>query len=226
MSFEHEQTLPVGVLLSGTGRTLANLLEEIQSGDLPLRIVAVGSDRESARGLEIARAAQIPVRVFKKSQFAGKEERDREIFHWQHEHGARLLCLAGYLSLLDLSFRAGLPVLNIHPALLPRFGGAGYYGDRVHSAVLAAGEKESGATVHLVDEHFDSGQILARIKVPVLASDDLASLRARVFQAECRLYPRVLAWIAAGKLRLTPQGAFSESGSWAPVTLDESGAEI
>lgn len=225
MSSEPVQELPVAVLLSGTGRTLANFLKEIEEKRLPVRIVAVGSDRQRARGLQIASEAKIPTRVFKKSDYAGRVQRDREIFRWLQERGARLLCLAGYLSLLDLSSRAELPVLNIHPALLPRFGGAGFYGDRVHLAVLAAGEKESGATVHLVDEHFDSGQIVARIKVPVLDSDDLASLRARVFQAECDLYPRVLRWIADGKLRVSAGGAFGESGIWEPVTVGEGGGD-
>lgn len=215
----HTRVLPLAVLLSGTGRTLANFLKRIEDGSLPARIVAVGSDRESARGLQIAAEAKIPTRVFKKSRFANRQERDREIFRWLREQGAQLLCLAGYLSLLDLSGRAGLPVLNIHPALLPRFGGSGFYGDRVHTAVLQAGEKESGATVHLVDERFDSGQVLARIKVPVLPSDDLASLRARVFQAECKLYPQVLRWIVEGRLRVSPQSAHGESGDWQPVTL-------
>lgn len=217
----HAQVLPIAVLLSGTGRTLENFLKQIAEGRLPVRIVAVGSDRESARGLQIAAAAKIPTRVFKKSQFTSRQERDREIFRWLHEHGAQLLCLAGYLSLLDLSGRSGLPVLNIHPALLPRFGGSGFYGDRVHSSVLQAGEKESGATVHLVDEQFDSGQVLARIKVPVLPTDDLASLRTRVFQAECVLYPEVLRWIVEGRLRVSPRSASGESGDWQPVTLGE-----
>lgn len=216
---EARKKLPIAVLLSGTGRTLANLLDKTQTEDLPVQIVAVASDRKDARGLKVAVAAGVPARVFLKAEYEGRCERDAELFEWVREHGARVLCLAGYLSLLDLSASRGLPVLNIHPALLPRFGGTGFYGDRVHAAVLAAKEKESGATVHLVDENYDEGQILARIKVPVLSGDDLSALSARVFAAECRLYPEVLRWVAEGSLNLRANRASGRSGPWEPLTL-------
>ncbi len=86
--------------------------------------------------------------------------------------------------------------MNIHPALLPKYGGQGFYGDKVHQAVLAAGDTESGCTVHLVEPEYDSGRILGQRRVPVLASDDVGSLSARVFAAECELYPQVLAELA------------------------------
>ena len=88
------------------------------------------------------------------------------------------------------------PVVNIHPALLPKYGGKGYYGDKVHQAVLAAGDAQSGCTVHLVDDAYDTGSILDQQKVPVLPQDDVGSLASRVFEAECELYPRVLAKLA------------------------------
>jgi phosphoribosylglycinamide formyltransferase-1 len=220
VSQDQGQELPIAVLLSGTGRTLQNLLRSIEHDGLAVKIVAVGSDRAGARGLEHAIAAGIPTRVFPRQSFQDRRERDREIFRWVQGHSARVLCLAGYLAWLDLSASEGLPVLNIHPALLPRFGGAGFYGDRVHAAVLEAGETRSGATVHIVNERYDEGAIVARIEVPVLPDDDVARLGARVFAAECLLYPKVLRWISEGKLFLRDGRPWCADGEWKVRTLE------
>jgi phosphoribosylglycinamide formyltransferase-1 len=122
------------------------------------------------------------------------------MFDWLNSYAPSLFCLGGYLALLDLRGARGKPVLNIHPSLLPAYGGKGFYGDRVHEAVLADAATESGATVHLVDEVFDRGPIVAQRPVPVLRDDDVDRLAARVFAAECELYPSVLRAIAEGKL--------------------------
>ncbi len=211
--------LRVGVLLSGSGRTLANFLRRIDSGDLPARIVAVASDRPRVRGLEIAREADLPTRVFEKKDHPDRPARDASMLGWLRDHDPQVLCLAGYLSLLDLGATGGIPVLNIHPALLPRFGGKGYWGERVHRAVLEAGERVSGATVHLVSPRYDEGEILARIEVPVLPGDDPGALAARVFAAECELYPRVLRWLAEGRLSVVGGRAVGEEGAWEAPTL-------
>jgi len=197
-----ENPLRVAVLLSGSGRTLENFLRRIESGALPAHIVAVASNRPGVRGVAIAEEAGVPVRVFARNEFDSRIERDRAMFSWLQEHEPELFCLAGYLALLDLEGAAGRPVLNIHPALLPKFGGKGYYGDRVHAAVLEAGEPVSGATVHLVDDVYDRGPILDQIEVKVEEADDAAALAARVFAAECELYPRVLREVAEGSRRL------------------------
>lgn len=184
------------VLLSGSGRTLANFLEHIERGTLPLRIVAVVSSRGDVRGVEVAREAGLPVGVFRRRDFPDAAAHNTAINAFLMPHAPRIIALAGYLCLYTPPSGFTGPVVNIHPALLPKYGGRGYYGDKVHQAVLAAGDTESGCTVHLVEPEYDSGRILAQRRVPVLASDDVGSLAARVFQAETELYPEVLAGLA------------------------------
>lgn len=184
------------VLLSGSGRTLANFLEHIDRGTLPLRIVAVVSSRGDVRGVDVARGAGLPVGVFRRRDFADAAAHNAAINAFLAPHAPRIIALAGYLCLYTPPPGFAGPVVNIHPALLPKYGGQGFYGDKVHQAVLAAGDAESGCTVHLVEPEYDSGRILAQRRVPVLASDDVGSLSARVFQAETELYPEVLAGLA------------------------------
>ena len=194
--------LRLAVLLSGTGRTLENLIAWQRRGDLLGEVVCVASSRARVRGLEIAEEAGIPARTFRLSEHGSRQERDRAMARWARSHDCDLVLLAGYLSLLDLAGFAGVPVLNIHPALLPRHGGEGCWGHHVHEAVLAAGDTESGCTVHLVDEEFDRGRTLAQKAVPVLAGDDVDTLAARVFAAECELYPQTVNRIARGELSI------------------------
>lgn len=198
----NEEPLRVAVLLSGSGRTLENLLRKIAEGHVHARVAAVASNRAGVRGLEIADAAGIPTAVFRKSGYPDTTARDRAMWDFVHEHDAELVVLAGYLALLDLEPSRGVPVINIHPSLLPRHGGDGYYGDRVHASVLESGDPESGCTVHRVDPIFDHGPILAQQRVPVRAGDTVRSLADRVFEAECELYPRTIDRIARGELRL------------------------
>lgn len=195
--------LRLAVLLSGSGRTLENLLERIATEALPLEVVAVASNKLAVRGLAIASAAGLPQRAFRLSEYDGDAQaRDAAMSAWLHQHRPQLLVLAGYLSLLRLGEFGGLPAVNIHPSLLPEHGGAGMYGDRVHRAVLEAGDTQSGCTVHAVDEEYDRGRILAQEQVPVWPGDDAPALASRVFEAECRLYPDTLARIARGELAL------------------------
>lgn len=192
----------VAVLLSGTGRTLDNLLRRRAEGRFAPQIVAVASNKGGVRGLEIAAEAGIAHAVFRKSRYDDARSRDAALWSFVHEHHADLVVLAGYLSLLDLSESRNVPVVNIHPSLLPRHGGDGYYGDRVHDAVLEAGDGESGCTVHRVDAIFDNGPILAQKSVPVHADDDVRALADRVFAAECELYPETIERIARGEIAL------------------------
>lgn len=196
------EKLRLAVLLSGTGRTLENLIEWERRGDLNAEVVCVASNRLNVRGLDIAHEAGIPTRAFKLSSFPDRAQRDAAMAGWALEQGCDLVVLAGYLSLLDLAGFGGITVLNIHPALLPRHGGEGCWGHHVHEAVLAASESESGCTVHLVDEEFDRGRILGQKSVPVLPDDDPDSLAARVFEAECVLYPETINRIARGELAI------------------------
>jgi len=175
-------TTRLGILLSGGGRTLQNLLECIDDGALDARVAAVAADRE-AFGLQRAQRAAIPHLLSKD---------DSAIYAFFVEHGVELICLCGYLRLFPIRTGWENRVLNIHPSLLPRHGGPGYYGRRVHEAVLAAGDIESGCTVHYCDDHYDQGPVLVQISVPVLPGDDADALAARVFAAECEAYPEAI----------------------------------
>lgn len=184
------------VLLSGSGRTLENFLAKIDDGSLPLEIVAAVASRPGLRGAEIARQAGIPCEVFQRKEYASITEHNEVLNAWLMGHTPAMVILAGYLSFYLPHPKFTGPVVNIHPALLPKYGGKGFYGDRVHRAVLETGENESGCTVHLVDGQYDTGRILGQERVPVLSDDTIESLAARVFTAECRLYPRILAELA------------------------------
>ena len=185
------------VLLSGSGRTLENFLAKKAAGELAVDIIAVVSSRTGVRGVEVARDHGIPCEVFRRRDFDSIEGHNAAINGWLESHGPRIIILAGYLCFyIQPEWFAG-PVVNIHPALLPKYGGQGFYGDRVHEAVLAAGDSETGCTVHLVDDEYDHGRILGQQKVQVMPGDDVAALAERVFAAECELYPRMLSLLAA-----------------------------
>ena len=188
----------LAVLLSGSGRTLANFLERIEAGELPVRIVGVVASRGDVRGVEIAREAGLPCAVFRRKDFADAAAHSAAINAWLMPRRPEIIALAGYLCFYVPPAEFTGPVVNIHPALLPKFGGQGMYGDRVHRAVLAAGETESGCTVHLVSDRYDEGRILAQERVPVAPGDDEHALADRVFAAECALYPRVIGDLARG----------------------------
>lgn len=175
--------IKIGVLLSGTGRTLLNLLDCIERGQLDARIVCVLADREGVKGLEHAGNAGIPWFVEPDSQ---------RTFEAMRAHRVDLVCLCGYLRLLTIPPDYQDRVLNIHPALLPRHGGKGFFGHHVHEAVLAAGDRESGCTVHYCNNEYDRGAVLLQKSVMVKPGDDADKLAARVFQAECAAYPEAI----------------------------------
>ena len=175
----------VAVLVSGGGTNLQALLDALHDSPLA-RVARVISNRPDAGALARARRAGVPATVLRDPGDAA------ELLAALGD--AQLVVLAGYLKLVPAAvvsrFRGRM--INIHPALLPDFGGPGMYGRRVHAAVLASGAKESGATVHLVDEVFDRGEIIAQERVPVSPTDTPDSLAARVLEAEHRLLPRVV----------------------------------
>jgi phosphoribosylglycinamide formyltransferase 1 len=188
---------PVGVavLLSGSGRTLDNVLRAIAAGELPCSVRVVVSSKPGVRGLEIAAAAGIPALVLQRRQFASDEAYSDAIYAAIRPYEPELILLAGFLRKLVVPPAWENRILNIHPALLPEMAaaaGKGYYGERVHAAVLASGAATSGATVHVVDNGYDTGPVVMRATVPVLPDDTPESLAARVFEAECRLYPAAI----------------------------------
>lgn len=181
----------LAVLLSGTGRTLQNLFDRIADGRLHASIAGVASDRADAFGLQRAMDHGVDARCLRETS---------ALWAWLDELDVDMVVLAGYLRLLPIVPDYAGRVLNIHPALLPKFGGKGMHGDAVHRAVLAAGESESGCTVHLCDEQYDHGRILLQARVPVLPGDSATQLAARVFAAECEAYPAAIAlrWAELG----------------------------
>ena len=181
-------TARLAILLSGSGRTLLNLVESIRSGELrgAATIEVVIASKESL-GAERARVAGIETLVMKgeiAAEALGSALNERKI---------DLVVCAGYLKYLHVPPAYSGRIVNIHPALLPKFGGPGMYGDKVHAAVLAAGEKESGCTVHYVDEVYDHGKVILQRMCPVLPGDDAHTLAARVFEQECIAYPEAIA---------------------------------
>ncbi len=174
----------LAVLLSGSGRTLQNLLDRIDEGRLAGCIAGVASDRDEAFGLQRAMDHGIETRTLTEPS---------AIWSWVSELACDMVLLCGYVRLLPIIPEFDGRVLNIHPSLLPEFGGKGMYGENVHAAVLKAGRKESGCTVHLCNNHYDDGRVLVQARVPVLTEDTPQSLGTRVFGAECEAYPAAIA---------------------------------
>ena len=213
--------VPVAVLVSGGGTNLQALLDALGGGAVA-RIARVVSSRGDAPALERARRAGVPVEVL--TDPADPAELVRAV------GDAGLVVLAGYLKRVPPATVARFRwrVINIHPALLPAFGGDGMYGRRVHEAVLASGAALSGATVHYVDEEYDRGPILAQWPVPVHADDTPDSLAARVLEVEHRLLPAaVLALARLGvperPVRLSAKGSAFGTGDEIEITLSENG---
>ena len=181
--------LAAAAFASGSGSNFI-ALHAAEARGAPWRIRLVVSDREDAGALERARQAGIAARVIPVS---GRDPElvGQETLALLAEHGIQVVFLAGYLRLVPRAVTEAYRkrILNVHPALLPAFGGKGMYGRRVHEAVLAAGERVSGPTIHFVDERYDEGTILAQWQVPVFADDTPESLAARVLEVEHRLYP-------------------------------------
>ena len=182
---EREGPVRVAVLVSGGGTNLQALLDALHDSPIA-RVARVISSRPDTGALARARSAGVPTTVLRD---AGDPAELQSALA-----GAQLVVLAGYLKLVHPSVVARFRgrMINIHPALLPDFGGPGMYGRRVHEAVLASGAKESGATVHFVDEEFDRGAIIAQERVPVQHGDTAETLAARVLEAEHRLLPKVV----------------------------------
>lgn len=196
----------LAVMLSGGGRTLSNLLDRIDNGTLRATVPLVIASRPCA-GSEAARARVPAVRII-----AG-EIPEPALLSVLRENSIDWLVLAGYLRYVHIPAPYRGRVVNIHPALLPRHGGAGMHGRRVHESVLAAGDRESGCTVHLADGDYDAGPIILQRRCPVLPGDSPDTLAARVFSQECEAYPSALQLLFAkhpGPLRVQPSATAPE----------------
>jgi phosphoribosylglycinamide formyltransferase-1 len=194
--------LRLAVLISGGGTTMRNLIDKIAAGQLRAEIAVVVSSNAEARGLRYTAAANIPAHVVERHAFSSIEEFSAAVFDRCRAAGAQLVVMGGWLKLVTIPDNFSNRVINIHPALIPLFCGKGMYGPAVHHAVLGAGATISGCSVHFVDNQYDHGPIIAQRAVPVLEGDTTESLAARVFAAECELYPSVINLIADGYLKI------------------------
>jgi phosphoribosylglycinamide formyltransferase 1 len=193
----------IAVLASGSGSNLQAIMDHLARGDHEAgRIVWVGSNRADAGALVRAQSAGIATGVI------DAHADGAAMLAMLHACSAELLVLAGYLKLVPVEVVRAFHgrMLNVHPALLPAFGGTGMYGARVHEAVIASGALVSGVTVHFVDEHYDRGAIIAQWPVPVRPGDSPATLAARVLSVEHRLFPRCVEWVSTGRVTLGTDG--------------------
>lgn len=186
------------VLVSGNGSNLQAFIDRIADGALPARIVAVISNQPGAQALERARLAGIATEVVDHRAFDSRDAFDAMLATRIDSHAPDLVILAGFMRILTPAFvqhYAGR-LLNVHPSLLPKFTGMD-----THARAIAAGETEHGCSVHFVTAELDGGPVVAQACVPVLPNDSPEALRARVQQAEHRVYPLVAGWLASGRLR-------------------------
>jgi formyltetrahydrofolate-dependent phosphoribosylglycinamide formyltransferase len=200
------KTCRLAILLSGSGTTMVNLEEHIQRGVVRAEIAIVVSSRTNVLGLERAQALGLPTAVLTRKPFTVNGEFNSKAYSEAlvallNKHTPDLVVMAGFMTKLDRIVTDKYDVLNVHPALLPMFGGDGFYGHHVHEAVLEAGVKISGATVHFADGEYDRGPIILQEAVPVLEDDTPDTLADRVQAAERRIYPKAVALYAEGRLQ-------------------------
>ncbi len=200
MNDQHK--LPIAVLLSGGGTTFRNLLEKISAGSLDAEVRLVISSSSKAGGLDIARAHGIATRVIRANDFETPGGFSDAVFSACRDAEVQLVVMGGFLKHVLIPPDFENRVTNIHPGLIPAFCGKGFYGLRVHQAVLDYGCKVSGCTIHFVDNQYDHGPIILQRAVPVRDDDTAESLAARVFEMECEAYPQALQWYAEGRLRV------------------------
>ncbi|HAM36138.1 MAG TPA: bifunctional phosphoribosylaminoimidazolecarboxamide formyltransferase/inosine monophosphate cyclohydrolase [Elusimicrobia bacterium] len=198
----------LAILASGEGTNLQALIDACRDGRIQGRVVLVVGSRDGIGALRRAEAAGIPAITAKPGDFPDLERYSAHLARLCREHKAELVCLAGFLCRLEAPMLEAFArrILNIHPALLPAFGGQGLYGRRVHETVLKAGVKVSGCTVHFVDEAYDHGPIAAQAAVAVLPDDTPESLAERVLAQEHWLYPKVVGLLCEGRLEAGPRG--------------------
>ena len=194
----------LGILVSGRGSNMLALIRASAAQSLPAEVCIVISNNRDAAALAHARAHNIPVAHLSARTHPAPEALDRAMRDTLLTHRVDFVLLAGFMKKIGPATLAAFKrrILNIHPSLLPEFGGRGMYGRRVHEAALAAGKTETGVTVHLVEGDYDEGAILAQRKVPVLKTDTAATLAARVLRVEHEIYADTLRKIIEGRIIL------------------------
>jgi len=192
--------LRLAVFISGTGRTLKNLLDRIHHKQLSAEIVVVVSSVSNVVGLQYAEEESIPIDIVERCQYESLTEFSEANFNACRAARADYVVLAGYLRRLEIPKDFENRVLNIHPSLIPSFCGKGYYGNIVHSKALEYGVKVSGCTVHFVDQEYDNGPIILQKAVEVYEGDTPNTLNDRIFVAECHAYPEAIELLAQGRV--------------------------
>jgi phosphoribosylglycinamide formyltransferase 1 len=192
----------LGVLISGSGSTLQNFIDQIQSGRLPAIIQVVISSKSGVAGIERARKYNIPTVVIPHSDYKNTDSFSAAINTELDKYPIDLITLAGFVHLYKISEKYLGRVMNIHPGLIPAFCGHNYYGKKVHEAVINYGAKVTGCTVHFADNHYDTGPIIIQRTIPVLEDDTPQTLAARVFKEECEAYPEAIRLFAEGRLKI------------------------
>ncbi|MBR0225178.1 MAG: phosphoribosylglycinamide formyltransferase [Thermoguttaceae bacterium] len=195
--------LRLAVLISGRGRTLKNLLDVIDRGELDAEICVVIASSKNSSGLQYAEKYNIPIAVVESSDYETTEDFSDEVFRPCFATGADYVVMAGYLKYLRIPHELKDRVLNIHPSLIPSFCGKGMYGRRVHEQVLAGGVKVTGCTVHFVDNEYDHGPIIVQKWVEVHDDDTIDTLSDRVlYECEFKAYPEALRYISEGRVQV------------------------
>ncbi|MBZ0137388.1 MAG: phosphoribosylglycinamide formyltransferase [Planctomycetes bacterium] len=188
------------ILISGSGTTMENLLQRADDGTCHMDCVGVVSSKSGVGGIARAQKFGVPVQVVERKDYLDAAAFSRQVFKMVSAVKPDVVILAGFLSYLHVPERYKGKILNIHPSLLPKFGGKGMYGIKVHQKVVKSGEKESGCTVHYVDEEYDHGPIILQRKVPVQPGDTPETLQERVMEAEREAYPEAVNLYAEKRL--------------------------
>ena len=197
--------MKLGFLASHGGSNMQAIIEQCLSGAIEGKPVILICNNPNSIAVERARDAQLTVEILNGRTHADQDQLDRQMEKSLLEAGVDLVVLAGYMKKIGPTTLSTFSnrILNIHPSLLPKFGGQGMFGIRVHEAVVAAGESQSGATVHLIDNGYDQGKIIRQAMLKVDTSDTPATLQKRVLELEHILYPNTIAEIASGKIKLS-----------------------
>ncbi|NLZ64923.1 MAG: phosphoribosylglycinamide formyltransferase [Clostridiales bacterium] len=184
----------IAVFVSGSGTNLQNIIDAIEKKEINAKIALVVASKQGIFAIERAKNANIPVSIYDKGNYENLSLMYADLIDELKEKEVEYIVLAGYLTILTPNIINAYrqKIINIHPSLLPKFGGKGYYGLKVHKAVIEAKEEVSGATVHFVDEEIDTGDIIAQVKVPVYEYDTPEMLQARVLKEEHKLYIKAL----------------------------------
>ena len=196
------EKINLGVLISGSGNTLQNFIDQIEQGKLIATIQVAISSKPDVVGLGRARKHGIPTAVVPYSNYKNVDAFSHAITAELDKYPVDLITLAGFVHFYKIPEKYKGKVMNIHPGLIPAFCGNNYYGRKVHEAVINYGAKVSGCTVHFADNVYDNGPIIIQRTVPVLEDDTPESLAARIFKEECEAYPEAIRLFAAGLLKI------------------------